>query len=48
VALRIIIGLTLTAVAIAIAGRRLWWLYRLAMSGQSAPERVQALKEHPG
>jgi Fe-S oxidoreductase len=48
VALRIIIGLALTAVAFAIAGRRLWWLYRLAMSGQSAPERVQALKEHPG
>jgi hypothetical protein len=48
VALRIIIGLALTAAAFAITVRRLWWLYRLAISGQSAPERVQALKEHPG
>jgi Fe-S oxidoreductase len=47
-ALRIIIGLALTAVAFAVAGRRLWWLYRLAMTGQPAPERIEALKEHPG
>ncbi len=47
-ALRIIIGLALTAAAAAIAGRRLWWLYRLAMTGQSAPERVEALRQHPG
>src|SRR5499427_164479 len=45
--LRIIIGLALTAIAFAIAGRRLWWLYRLATSGQPAPERVAALREHP-
>jgi len=48
VALRIIIGLALTAVAAAVAGRRLWWLYRLAMTGQPAPERIEALREHPG
>ena len=47
-ALRIIVGLVLTAVAFAIAGRRLWWLYRLAASGQPAPERIAALREHPG
>src|SRR5215469_7699099 len=47
VALRIIIGLALTAIAAAIAGRRLWWLYRLGTSGQPAPERVAALREHP-
>ncbi|HEY1639134.1 MAG TPA: (Fe-S)-binding protein [Streptosporangiaceae bacterium] len=47
-ALRIIIGLALTAVAAVIAGRRLWWLYRLATSGQPAPERIAALREHPG
>jgi Fe-S oxidoreductase len=47
-ALRIIIGLALTAIAAAVAGRRLWWLYRLGRSGQPAPERVQALREHPG
>ena len=45
---RIIIGLALTAAAFAIAGRRLWWLYRLGTSGQSAPERIEALREHPG
>lgn len=47
-ALRIVIGLALTVIAFAIAGRRLWWLYRLATSGQPAPERIQALRDHPG
>jgi Fe-S oxidoreductase len=46
-ALRIIVGLALTAVAFAIAGRRLWWLYRLGRTGQPAPERIQAVREHP-
>jgi Fe-S oxidoreductase len=48
VVLRIIAGLAITAVAFAIAGRRLWWLGRLAMAGQPGPERLQALREHPG
>ena len=47
-ALRIVVGLLITVVAFAIAGRRLWWLRRLAMAGQPAPERVQMLREHPG
>jgi Fe-S oxidoreductase len=47
VTLRIIIGLVLTAAAAVIAGRRLWWLYRLATSGQPAPERIAAVREHP-
>ncbi len=47
-ALRIIIGLVLTVIAAAIAGRRLWWLYRLGRTGQPAPERIEALREHPG
>ncbi len=47
-ALRIIIGLALTVIAAAIAGRRLWWLRRLAGAGQPAPERIEALREHPG
>jgi Fe-S oxidoreductase len=42
------VGLVLTVVAFAIAGRRLWWLKGLAMSGQPAPERVAAVREHPG
>jgi len=46
-ALRIIIGLALTVVAAAIAGRRLFWLYRLGRTGQPAPERTEALREHP-
>ncbi|MGH3172906.1 MAG: (Fe-S)-binding protein, partial [Streptosporangiaceae bacterium] len=41
------VGLVLTVVALAIAGRRLWWLKRLAFSGQPAPERVAAVREHP-
>jgi Fe-S oxidoreductase len=47
VTLRIIVGLVLTAVAAAVAGRRMWWLYRVARSGQPAPERVAAVREHP-
>ena len=45
---RIIIGLGLTAIAFAVAGRRVWWLGRLAFSGQPAPERVAAVRGHPG
>ncbi len=46
--LRMTVGLVLTVVVLAIAGRRLWWLKRLAMSGQPAPERIEAVREHPG
>ncbi len=46
--LRMTVGLVLTVVAFAIAGRRLWWLRRLAFSGQPAPERVEAVRSHPG
>src|ERR1700724_1573056 len=42
------VGLVLTVVALAVAGRRMWWLKRLAFSGQPAPERVAAVREHPG
>ena len=47
-ALRIIIGMVLTAAAFAIAGRRLWWLYRVGRSGQPAPERLATVREQPG
>jgi Fe-S oxidoreductase len=47
VALRIIIGLAMTVVAFALAGRRLWWLYRVATAGQPAPERLAAVRQHP-
>jgi len=46
---RMIIGLVVSVVAFAIAGRRLWRLKRLAMSGQPAPERLEYAREHlPG
>jgi len=45
---RIIIGLGLTVIAFAVAGRRLWWLKRLAFSGQPAPERLEYARRHPG
>jgi len=48
VVLRMTVGLVLTVVAFAIAGRRLWWLKRLAFSGQPAPERVAAVREQAG
>jgi Fe-S oxidoreductase len=48
VVLRIVVGLVLTAAAFAIAGRRLWWLKRLALSGQPAPERIATAREHLG
>ena len=44
--LRMIIGLGLTVVAFAVAGQRLWWLKRLALSGQPAPERLDYAKAH--
>ena len=46
--LRMIVGLALTAVAFAVAGRRLWWLKRLALSGQPAPDRIEAARAHLG
>ncbi|MDX6420622.1 MAG: hypothetical protein QOG28_5242 [Trebonia sp.] len=46
--LRMVIGLGLTVIAFAVAGRRLWWLKRLAFSGQPAPERLEYARSHPG
>jgi Fe-S oxidoreductase len=48
VVLRMIVGLVLTVVALAVAGRRFWWLKRLAFTGQPAPERLAYVREHPG
>ena len=38
--LRLVLGLLMTAVAFAIAGRRVWWLLRLIATGQPAPGRL--------
>jgi Fe-S oxidoreductase len=43
VVLRLVIGLGVTLVALAVAGRRLWWLYRLITSGQPAPGRLNGI-----
>ncbi len=43
-----IVGLVATAAAVALAGRRVLFLYRLATSGQPAPERIEYAKEHAG
>jgi Fe-S oxidoreductase len=48
VVVRMTVGLVLTAVALAVAGRRVWWLRRLAFSGQPAPDRVAGVRAHPG
>ncbi len=45
-ALRMIIGLALTVITFAVAGRRVWWLWRLAKSGQPAPERLAYARSH--
>jgi Fe-S oxidoreductase len=41
-----VVGLVLTAVALGVAGRRLWWLKRLAFSAQPAPERLAYARSH--
>src|SRR5919205_956695 len=44
-AVRIVLGLGMTLAAFAIAGRRLWWLYRLIRVGQPAPGRLNRVGE---
>jgi Fe-S oxidoreductase len=47
VVVRIVVGLALTALALALAGQRLWWLARVGRAGQPAPERLEAVRSHP-
>ncbi len=44
----LILGLLMTAVALAIAGRRVWFLYRLIAGGQPAPDRLENVGHHVG
>jgi Fe-S oxidoreductase len=46
VVLRMVIGLGLTVIALAVAGRRVWWLKSLALTGQPAPERLEYARTH--
>jgi Fe-S oxidoreductase len=48
VVLRIIVGIAVTVAALALAGQRVWWLYRVGRKAQPAPERVAAVRAHPG
>ena len=45
---RIVVGLALTVVALGLAGQRLWWLVRVGRTAQPAPERLEAVRTHPG
>jgi Fe-S oxidoreductase len=40
VVVRMVVGLVLTVVALGVAGRRVWWLYRLIQTGQPANGRL--------
>ena len=42
--IRIVLGSLMTVVALAIAGRRVWWLNRLIRSGQPANDRLDGLQ----
>ncbi len=44
----LILGLAMTAIALPIAGRRVWTLYRLITSGQPAPGRVEGVTHRLG
>src|SRR5512134_286208 len=43
-----ILGLLITAVALAIVGRRVIFLYRLITNGQPAPDRLENVGHHVG
>ncbi|MPZ62375.1 MAG: 4Fe-4S dicluster domain-containing protein [Propionibacteriales bacterium] len=47
-ALRLILGLGMTAIALPIAAQRVRWLYRLTTSGQPDPDRVQNVSHRVG
>ncbi len=44
----LILGLLLNAIALPIAGRRVWFLYRLIRSGQPAPDRIEGVTSKVG
>ncbi len=44
----LIIGLLLNAIALPIAGRRVWFLYRVISSGKPAPDRIEGVTSRLG
>ena len=47
-ALVLVLGLAMTAIALPLAGKRIWFLYRLVMSGAPAPDRVENVTKRLG
>ncbi len=47
-ALRLFLGLGMTAIALPIAARRVMWLYQLAIKGQPAPDRLEGVRDRIG
>jgi Fe-S oxidoreductase len=45
VVVRLVIGLAMTVLALAVSGRRAYWLYTLIRSGQPARDRLQQMNE---
>ncbi len=45
---RLVIGLAMTLIAVAVSGRRAFWLYRLISSGQPAHDRTDGLQKRIG
>ena len=41
----LVIGLAMTVLALAVSGRRAYWLYTLIRSGQPAHDRLQQMNE---
>ncbi|WP_310961952.1 (Fe-S)-binding protein [Nocardioides terrisoli] len=44
----LILGLLMTAITVALAAHRVWFLFRLAMTGQPAPDRVENVTKRLG
>ena len=44
----LVVGLLINAIALPLAGRRVWFLYRVISSGQPAPDRIEGVTSRVG
>ena len=44
----LVLGIVMTAIALPIAGKRVWFLFRLISGGQPAPDRIQGVTGRVG